>query len=380
MKEIDIRDESYIPSFQTLEHITSTCTKLKKIKFEIGTHSVPEEGVDVFVPSTNIEWLEGDLNNCKALTYIMLKFPQLRALKLRLWYTDLDLKDYARLLTYLSKIDLIDVGRFAVHRRVVGVTTTYWEETSAELGSKSVEVCYLAQEGEGCALGIIKQQNAMQPKFTFVYHLTDDNSQHSGLLDKMGKYLGEFCLVYIADDNEYDSPVKQDLPKKFIDQLCNQCPQLHTLRFEGWVLRARDVSYQDLALHELYFKECMIFGTFFSQLSAQVPHLKRLTTEAVAYRSKNVRTKTGYDDEYDTDKLLEINMPQTEIDTITIIRKSYYRERIPHVKLFVASDKKFHYYRYEDSLFSSNEKEYKEAEEGSRIYVRCLNIPKFEFK
>ncbi|CAO3612889.1 unnamed protein product [Mucor hiemalis] len=372
LKEMDICDNSNTPWFQTLEHITVNCKKLTKLKFQFERQILPEAGFDMFAPSKNIEWLEGNIDDCKMLTYIMHKFPQPRKLRLGFWYSNLDFGDYTRLLTYLSKMDVINVGRFTVNRRVLDITTRYWKKTVAELGSKSVKVCYFDQAEVDCALEIIKREDATEPTYLFVYHIVYYDSQHAEVIKTMGRYIGQFHLVYDMENEVYDFPEKDNLPKKLLNQLSTLCPNLHTLHFEGWFFRGCSLSSRNLSLDELYFKNCTIVGPFFIQLSARMPHLKRLYIDDVLCGSENTRTSLGYD----VNDIIEIEMPRTRIDTIAI----FCQEELRYVKLFVASDKAYHYYRYEHNFLPSNEKEYSESKEYSRICFSCLNKPEFRFK
>ncbi|CAO3612885.1 unnamed protein product [Mucor hiemalis] len=362
LKELEIADYSSVPWIQTLEHITSSCKGLKNFTFTFEKLKNIGTVIDTLVPYKNMESIEGEFNNCKLYTYIIQKFPQPRELKLSHWYDFLGLEEYARLLSYLPGIDTIEVGRVCVNRRVLDVTANWWEETSAELGSKVVEACYSEFRDKDCSLDIVKPKSAKEPTFSFIYHIINLDSQHTEVIEKLGKFIGEFHLNYVTYNGEYNLPRKEDLPKQFLDNLFKHCPHLHSLQLEGWVLR----------------KKCIIIGNYLSHLSTLLPHLKRLLLQGNSYHSKDIQTSTGYYKEYRIYKDLVYNMPQTEIDCVVISTKYYEDE--PLVKLFVESDKTYYYYRYEEEeICSSNEEEFNQSKERNRIHLRCLNKPKFQF-
>ncbi|CAO3633453.1 unnamed protein product [Mucor hiemalis] len=380
LQELEIWDESSTQWIQTLEHITASCNNLKRLKFEFNGGQIADIASDAFVPSRNIDSLEGKISDCKMLAYIMPKFPLLRALKLSLWYENLTLEDYARLLTYVSKMDIIKVGRFSINSRVVDVTASIWEKASVEVGSKIVEVCYFDAIKEDCALEIVKRKPAAEATISFIYHILNFNSQHTTVINDLGKFIGEFHLNYAAEEIVYyNLPLKRDLPEQLLIQLMMYCPYVRNVRLEGWVLRKHEHSPFTFCLAELYLKGCIIIGTYLEHLSTLVYYLKRLCLERVSYHSENFQTSTGYIHEYDLDRVLKINMPQTKIDSITIIGK-FNSWDVPHVKLYVAIDKTCHYYRYKDGLFLSNEKEYNEAAPSSRTELCCLDIPELYFE
>ncbi|CAO3612921.1 unnamed protein product [Mucor hiemalis] len=378
LKEVEVHSRPNL--FETFEYVTTSCKALRRLRLHCYKNISAAE-IDTIVPIKDFEYLNLTLSGLSLLTYFMRKFPQPIEISLSLqWEVDSqNLEEFTRILDYLSGIRKVFVDRFTIDRRIPGVMAKYWDTVSEKLGSKTVEARYsdsCEQETYGLEINTGKEH-----EYTFHSHILKFDSQHVEVIDTLGKHIGEFHFSYSVEESDYDLPVKRDLPTKFMDHLFTRCPNLRALQFEGWVFRKRSIQHQKLPISELYFKECLIFGDYLTHLSKLLPQLNRLIIEQVSYCAKSVKTSSGYDQEYyfDNDPL-QINMPRTRIDTITFVRRFGQEASISHVKLFVTNEKTHYYYRQQEGLLSSDEKDYNSESALERIYICCVNKPKIQFR
>ncbi|CAO3612893.1 unnamed protein product [Mucor hiemalis] len=383
LKEISIA--GYVSWFQTVEYVTASCKNLKALAFNFtGQMDHVDVDIDAIVPSRNIESLTAQISDNNMLLYTMRKFPQPRELTLLHFfnYVPDQPEELTRILAYASGIDTLKIGTFSVDSSISDFTANYWELASAELGSRTVETCYYDScDEEYYGLDIFKPKGAAEATFSYMYHIWQFNSQHIEVINKLGKYIGEFHFKYEADSDVYNSPKRRDLPSKFMDHLFKRCPDLHTLHFTGWVFRKCNILRQKLPFGELYFKECIIYGGYLNRLSPILPHLNRLVFEKNAYIAGNKQTKSNYEYEYGFNNVLEIYMPQTQVGTIVFIQP--YRERTSpsYIKIFAASENTYHYYGYKkEDYFVANEKDFNKAKGDGCIHIRCMNTPKIQIK
>lgn len=381
LEEVDITGCDSPRWFETLEHVTASCKNLKKLNFNLtgGTVNHVHVDVDAVTPSINVESVNAQITQNDMLLYLMKKFPRLRELSLHHFfdYVPENPEQLTRILTYLSSIDVFKVERFPVDHGISVFTANYWDKASAELGSKTVEVCYYDLFDEGNGLELFKQKGESGATLSFIFGISYQLSEHLDLINNLGKYIGEFHFKYVAESEMDESPSKRDLPSGFIDRIFRSCPRLRALHFVGWVFRKAAIAHKELPIGELYFKECIIYGDFFKNLSSRLPHLNRLIIEKAAYVAGNKRSKSNYEHEYSFNNTLEIDMPQTQIETVTLHRS---KSPTSYVKLFVASEKTHHFYGYKGILFETSEKEYNAAQRGDCVYISCFNKPKIQVK
>lgn len=381
LEEIVITGRNSPRWFETLEHVTASCKNLKKLSFNFtgGTVDHAHVNIDTVTPSNNVESVNAQITRNDKLLYLMKKFPQLRELRLSHFfdYVPENPEQLTQMLTYLSSIDVFKVERFPVDHGISVFTANHWDAASAELGSKTVEACYYDLFDEGNGLELFKRKGEAEAAFSFIFFIKFPLSEHLDLIDNLGKYIGEFRFKYLAESEHDYSPPKSDLPSGFMDRLFRSCPHLHTLHFVGWVFRKATIARKELPISELYFKECIIYGDFFKNLSSRLPHLDRLIIEEVAYVAGNKRSKSNYEYEYSFHNTLEIDMLLTQIDTIILHRR---KSSTSYVKLFVTSERTYHYYGYKGIRFEANEEDYNAAQRGDCVYICCFKKPNIQVK
>lgn len=371
LSDLDINSSSQISWFSILEYVA----KLKalhrfKLQF-INPVDVLDFDVDAITPSTRIESLTIEIWNSELFWYTIHKFPQLREFAPTFMYS-LGRQELIQLLVYLSCIDIIDCNflmtisaNFLLSEAIVD----FWDMASSTLGSKTVHLEYSARDFEKCGLYIQKSKGETEPTFEITnYDSRKFDTRHVEIVDKMGKYIGEFHF-------SHDS-VKNHLPQQLIEYLFTDCPNIHTLHFNNCLFRKRDLPQLKFSITELGLHDCIIFDTFFNDLSFVLRHINRLIIEDVLHGNNDVGMQSEYEQKCRMDR---VDMPHTTIDSIGFHLDKYLEKHV-HIKLFVTSENMFYYYLYNGCLCSTNEIKYEGEELLDRIYICCVNKPKIQFK
>lgn len=374
--------------FHTLEHVTTSCKGLKQLEYLFQGH---EDHVDFdtkAIAPSNVKILTVHAIHQNMLLYTMLKFPRLTDLNFYCYGYPINSKqpkELIRILNYLAPIEAFDVRTFYVDDKIADFFANYWDSTCAEVGSRTVDVCYTEDlhNIDDIGLDLFRPPEHTETAITLMYHIREYDAQHIEVIDKLDKYIGEFRFRYDADNGGFNLPVRSDLPSDFLDHLFNCCPQLNNLHLHGWMLRQRRyIPDYELSISQLYLGECSIYGDYLSRLSAVVPHLERLILEENSYFHSCRRT-SRYNDEhiFGERNTLEIDMSHTEIDLVEFFMPDGDRESISYVKVLVESENTSYYYGYKDDCFitNANAMDYSTTCESQRTFISCRNKPEIRF-
>lgn len=325
---ISLRNLKKSDPIEEMEIVTKKCPKLRKIdvKNTVDLHRIyymDEEDIPkVCTPRPDIHTLrigrDYVLTSPTLLTYIMHKFPNLKAFDLGVpgWEIE-DKSKLDHLFSYLAKIREINIGSLMTEANFVcDSVRSYLEETRFQQPELLTSICLECEVGPLCERDLSTfylQRSASTRKASLTLPISGGNDfKNPDLLIQHGEFVGdlEFCMYSRDYMRFYSSEQGDTLLEKLIVLSFTLCGNLKTLKLNRCFVHCIKKAY----LHKLIFDCCdiseLVFGTFFGSID----HISLLHLEGCIHLDK-------YDEET---PFARISMPNTIIGTVSIVDPTIY--------------------------------------------------------